>query len=109
MKVGYSNMLSYGEIVEIEKNNGEMIRNIIDRTNRNLAQSLLENLPEAIEYDKAYHITVRLLDGMNIVGRIDEIPIRTETLIMPHTEKEYMPIGKLTLKERIKILVKGEL
>lgn len=109
MKVGYSNMLSYGEIAEIENNNGEMIKSVIDRTNRNLVQSLLENLPEAIEYDKAYHITVRLLDGMNIVGRIDEIPIRTETLIMPHAEKEYMPIGKLKFKERIKILFKGEL
>lgn len=109
MRAGYSNMLSYGEIAEIEKNNGEMIRNIIDRTNRNIAQAMLENLPEVMEYDKAYHVTVRLLDGMNVVGKIEEIPIRTTTLIQPTSVNEYIPRGKLKLKERIRILFKGEL
>lgn len=109
MTLGYSNQLSYGEIAEIEKNNEEMIKRVVNNTNRNLVETLYNNLPEAMEYDKAYHITVRYLDGMNVVARIDEIPIRTETLIVPTTNTVYTPHGKLTLKERIKILIRGEL
>lgn len=109
MTGGYSNELSYGEIAEVEKNNGQVINSIIERTNRSLTETLFNNLPQAMEYDKAYHITVRFLDGMNVVGRIDEIPIRTETLIMPTTSAVYAPKGKLTFKERMKVLFKGEL
>lgn len=109
MTLGYTNELGYREIAEIEKNNGKMIKSVIRRTNEGLMHSLVNNLPEAMEYDKAYHITVRFLDGMNVVGRIDEIPIRTETLIVPRIEQEYRPCGKLSFKERIKILFKGEL
>ena len=112
-RLGYHDELSYEEIHKIQIGDEETIQKIVDRTNRYICQDLMNNLPLQLEYKKAILINVKLLDGMNIVRTIDDIPIQTEMYHLPINIKDNNNIAyknkKLKFKDRLKILFKGEI
>lgn len=113
MRLGYHDMLDFKEIYAISNGDEIVKANVINRTNCHLCKQLLDNMPTEFNWEKCYHVKVELLDGMNVVTRIDEVPIEHTALRMPRIDDLVSAYDlanhKFTLKERLKIFIKGEL
>lgn len=107
---GYTDCLSYKEIYDLENGITETKNNIINRTNCTLCKQLLDNMPTELSWDKCWRVKVDILDGMNVVSKIEEIPIEITTYRVPCKETIPMPMyRKLTFGERLKVLFKGDI
>lgn len=105
---GYTDCLSYKEVYDLKNNVQETKNAIINRTNCTLCKQLLDNMPTELTWEKCWRVKVDLLDGMNVVSKIEEIQIVHEQLRVPCVENIPMPMyRKLTFKERLKVLFKG--
>lgn len=99
----------YKELDAMRKD--EHARNVIlNRHKQALFNKLCDDIP-TFTFDGCWRIRMVVdTDAGNISGIVEEIPIETTHLIM--SEQEPIPIiprRKLTLKERLKVLLKGEL
>ena len=102
--------LGYDDIPKLEDIN---YRKEIYRTAKNaIFKQIKDHTDDGNDMDKAYRIQVKILDGMNVVSKAEEIPIHEVVLKVPKTENELYGIPqyrKYNFKERLKILFKGEL
>lgn len=106
------NLLSYEEMARMRKD-PKFKQKIMKSEFRKLLDRITkEHIKlETTKVDVAYRIELEVMDDMNIVGKITSIPIMDVVLKHPKVEMS-MPkytLRKFTLKERIKILLKGEL
>lgn len=105
---GYTDCLSYKEVYDLQNGVKETENAIINRTNCTLCKQLLDSMPTKLSWEKCWYVKVDLLNGMNVVSKIEEVQIVQEQLKIPYTENISIPTNrKLTLKERLKILFKG--
>ena len=105
------NLLDYHETANMKKD--LTFRHKIIKTEfRKLIKRILdENIkPETTDVDVAYRIQFKVIDDMNVVGKITSIPVLNVVLknpIMNQPEYTYQANKKYTIKERLKILFKG--
>lgn len=72
-------------------------------------KQIIRNTNDGKDMDKAYRIEVKLLDGMNFVAKATEVPIEHVIIKIPEFATDFSKYRKYNLKERLKILFKGEL
>ena len=111
---GAQHFLDYKEVAEIKKPQSELAQDLVDHIKETLLEQIRTETPNTIDYDRAFRIQVRLLDDMNLVGKLEEIPIVDVPLRVPGVdimdEREmYMNNKPLKFRDRIKILLKGRL
>lgn len=105
----YVNNLSYKEMANLTD---EMKEKLAYEAKQSLfGQILSDRNNNILPFDKAYRIQVDILDGMNIVAKCEEIPIMETVIKTPsiNNEPAWYDGIKLSLKDRIKVLFKGEL
>jgi len=108
------NFLSYKEIEELKTEGSPYKEMIIKTIKSNLLKELAEKTPNNINLDLAFRIQIELQDGMNLVGKIEQIPINHMVLNVPNVlepipEARFYGKEKLTIKDRIKVLFKGKI
>ena len=106
------NFLSYKEVEELKTEGSPYKAMVIETIKSNLLKELAEKTPNDINLDLAFRIQVQLQDDMNLVGKIEQIPVNHVVLNVPDmSQPGTMPYGreKLTLKDRIKVLCKGRI
>jgi len=106
--------LDYREVAEIKDPQSELAQTLVDDIKQTLLEQIRVETPNTIDYDKAFRIQVRLLDDMNLVGKLEEIPIFDVPLRVPGIDMErenriYLDEKPLKFRDRIKILLKGRL
>ena len=107
------NLLDYREIAEMQKD-PKFKHKVLKTEFRKLTNKIVEEhiKPETTDVDVAYRFQFKVIDGMNIIGKITSIPVMDVVLKQPIMEETEFVINqprKFTIKERLKILVKGEL
>lgn len=105
------NMLDYREIAEMRQDPKYRYA-VLSEEFRKLTNQVVDRhiTEDTTEVDVAYRFQFKLIDGMNVVGKITSIPIMDVVLRPGNIEPE--PINqprKYTIKERLKILLKGQL
>lgn len=110
---GAQHFLDYCEVEEVKDPHSELAQTLVNNIKEALLEQIRVETPNTINYDKAFRIQVRLLDDMNLVGKLEEIPI-TDVPLRVHTPEEinremYITNKPLKLRDRIKILLKGRL
>lgn len=111
---GAQHFLDYKEVVEIKNPQSELAQTLVDDIKQTLLEQIRVETPNTINYDKAFRIQVRLLDDMNLVGKLEEIPILEIPLRVPGMDLEresriYLDEKPLKFRDRLKILLKGRL
>lgn len=107
---GVANNLGYDEINRLRKGDKILETRLVMDLKHELMHKLMDHTPNSAEFTKAFCMEIKLLDGMNLVGKITEIPIRQE-VYRPQsafTGQQLYGGQKLSLKERFKIFIKGE-
>ena len=102
---------NYKELEQMRRD--ENARNaILNYHKQALFDKLCNSIP-TFNFDGCWRIRMVVdTDVGNISGRVDEVEIETTHLIVPEPEPipvPAIPHRKLTLKERFKVLLKGEL
>lgn len=105
------NLLGYDQISEMQ-NNPAYRYDTIRQEFEKLTSKIIDNhiTPMTTEIDVAYRFQFKVMDNMNIIGKMTSIPIMDIVLRPADIEPE--PINqtrKYTIKERLKILFKGAL
>lgn len=107
------NLLGYEEVANM-KNDLNYRHNLI----RNEFEKLLTRITEdhikedTVDIDVAYRIQFKVVENMNIMGKITSIPVMDVVLKNPVIEEPNFVINqprKFTIKERLKILFKGSI
>ncbi len=108
---GAQHFLDYDEVEEVKNENSELAQTLVNNIKETLLEQIRTETPNTIDYDKAFRIQVRLLDDMNLVGKLEEIPIMEIPLNVqpPDFQNNYTQDKPLKFRERIKILLKGRL
>lgn len=111
---GAQHFLSYDEIAEIKNPDSELAQDLVDQIKQTLLEQIRTETLNTIDYDKTFRIQIRLLDDMNLVGKLEEIPITHVSLRIPEmdlmSERErYLNNSPLKFRDRLKILIKGRL
>lgn len=106
---GAQHFLDYQEVAEIKDPQSGLAQILVDNIKQTLLEQIRVETPNTIDYDKAFRIQVRLLDDMNLVGKLEEIPILSVPLKVPDQEKIYVSNKPLKFRDRVKILIKGRL
>lgn len=109
IKGGAQHFLDYREITEIKDPQSQLAQDLVNHIKETLLEQIRTETPNTINYDKAFRIQIRLLDDMNLVGKLEEIPILSVPLNVPDQEKIYVSNKPLKFRDRIKILIKGRL
>ena len=114
IKGGAQHFLDYEEVIEIKNPQSELAQTLVDNIKQTLLEQIRVETPNTINYDKAFRIQVRLLDDMNLVGKLEEIPILEIPLRIPGMDLEresrvYLDEKPLKFRDRLKILIKGRL
>lgn len=106
----YMNNLSYKEMANLTDEAKEKLA--YDAKQSIFGQILSDRNNNVLPFDKAYRIRVDILDGMNVVAKCEEIPVQHVVLDIPKAS-DFIPGNytgqKLKFKDRIKVLLKGEL
>lgn len=109
---GIANNLGYDEIARLQKGDRILENRLVKDLKHELLHKLMDNTPNCAKLKKAFCMEIELLDGMNLVGKITEIPVQ-EVVYQPKTigltGQQLYQGKKLSLLERLKIFVKGEL
>lgn len=104
-------ILNYGEIAEMQKDPKYRNKMIKADFRKLLNRIIEENITSDTEdVDVAYRIQFKVVDGMNILGKLTSIPVMDVVLKTPRIEEPefiYNPPRKYTLRERLKILITG--
>lgn len=112
IKITAFNFLDYQEIEELKTQGSVYKENLVKTIKENLLEQLMEKTENDINLDLAFRIKVELQDEMNLVGKIEQIPINHLVFEFPKMPDfptvEYHP-AKLNLKQRLKVLLKGRL
>ena len=111
---GAQHFLDYKEMAEIKEENSELAQHLVDNIKQHLLEQIRTETPNTIDYDRVFRIQVRLFDDMNLVGKLEEIPIIDVPLRIPGMdamrEREmYIDHKPLKFRDRLKILIKGRL
>lgn len=74
-------------------------------------QILSDRSNNVLPFDKAYRFQVRILNGMDVVAKCEEIPIMETIIKMPEAsvKTDLHTQEKLSFKNRLKVLLKGKL
>lgn len=105
------NLLGYEEVAEMQKD--PKIRHKVLKTEfRKLTNRIIEEhiKEDTTDIDIAYRFQFKVIDSMNILGKITSIPVMDVVLRQPVMEEPEFVINqprKFTIKERLKILFKG--
>ena len=103
----YVNNLSYKEAAELDENNK---KKLADTAKQNLFAQISSNTyNDGVEFDRAYRLQIKLIDGMNVVAKCEEIPILETIIKTPDMNGVPIHYKKLNLKQRLQILFKGEI
>lgn len=107
------NLLSYEDIAEMQKDI-KFKHRVLKTEFRKLTNKIVEEhiKPETTDVDVAYRFQFKVIDGMNIIGKITSIPVMDVVLKQPIVEEPNFVINqprKFTIKERLKILFKGSI
>lgn len=105
------NLLGYEEIAEMQKD-PKYRHKVIKGEFRKLTNKIIEEhvKEDTTDIDVAYRFQFKVIDGMNIIGKITSIPVMDVVLKQPIMEEPNFVINqprKFTIKERLKILFKG--
>lgn len=108
------NFLSYKEIEELKTEGSPYKNMVIETIKSNLLKELVEKTPNDINIDLAFRLQIQLQDDMNLVGKIEQIPINHMVINVPDISQPvpgamFYGKEKLTLKDRIKVLFKGRI
>ena len=106
---GAQHFLDYDEVEEVKNENSELAQTLVNNIKETLLEQIRTETPNTINYDRAFRIQVRLLDDMNLVGKLEEIPIMDVPLRVPDQENIYISNKPLKFRDRIKILIRGRL
>ena len=111
---GANHFLSYDEMAEIRNEHSPLTQHLVDDIKQHLLEQIRIETPNTIDYDKVFRIQIRLFDDMNLVGKLEEVPIIDVPLRIPGMdpmgEREmYIDNKPLKFRDRIKILIKGRL
>ena len=107
------NLLGYGEIAEMQKD-PKTRHKILKTEFRKLTNKIVEEhvKQDTTDIDVAYRFQFKVIDEMNIIGKITSIPVMDVVLKQPRMEEPEFVINqprKFTIKERLKILFKGSI
>jgi hypothetical protein len=108
------NFLSYKEVEELKTEGSPYKETIIETIKSNLMRELVEKTPNDVNLDLAFRIQIQLQDDMNLVGKIEQIPVNHVVLNVPDMSQPipgamFYGREKLTLRDRIKVLFKGRI
>lgn len=103
----YVNNLSYKEAAQLDN---QKLQTLVYEAKQNLfGQILSDKNNNVLPFDKAYRFQVRVIDGMNVVAKCEEIPILETVIKTPDMDAIPIHYKKLNLKQRLQILFKGEI
>lgn len=110
------NFLSYQEMEELKTEGSPYKEIIIETLKSNLLKNLAEQTPNDVDLDLAFRIQIQLQDDMNLVGKIEQIPIHHAIFngISICKTPDHLPVAdygrdKLKMRDRIKVLFKGRI
>lgn len=112
MRLNALKFLDYKEMKELKTEGSPYKTMIIEGIKSSLLQQLTEKIPNEPNVDLAFRIQIQLQDDMNLVGKIEEIPINHIILNVPvsaSSEPMYQSQNKLKFRDRIRILFKGKI
>lgn len=105
------NLLGYEEIALI-KESPKARHKVLKTEFRKLTNRIVEEhiKEDTVDVDVAYRFQFKVVEDMNIMGKITSIPVMDVVLKQPRMEEPEFVINqprKFTIKERLKILFKG--
>lgn len=108
------NFLSYKEVEELKTEGSPYKNMVIETIKSNLFKELAEKTPNDVNLDLAFRIQIQLQDDMNLVGKIEQIPVNHVVINVPDMSQPvpgamFYGKEKLTLKDRIKVLFRGRI
>lgn len=106
------NLLNYDEISNMEKDMHYRYHKVRSEFEKLTDKVVEEHIKlNTTDVDVAYRFQFKVIDNMNIVGKITNIPIMDVVLRQPIVEDEfvYNQPRKFTWKERLQILLKGQI
>lgn len=105
------NLLSYEEIANMERDLNYRHSTIKFEFEKLLSKIVEDYIKEdTVDVDVAYRIQFKVIDNMNIIGKLTQIPVMDVVLKNPIMEEPNFVINqprKFTIKERLKILFNG--